>query len=89
MSDLSGAAAAVLAFALVYIGLRRMRRWPIYAAAIVLGLALCIRPQLLFFAPLLIAMALFPARDSWPRWLMHCCLVVVVFAASLEPIFHL
>ena len=43
-----------------------MRRWPIYAAAIVLGLALCIRPQLLFFAPLLLAMALFPVRDSWP-----------------------
>src|SRR5262245_6069016 len=29
MSDLSGATAAVLAFVLVYIGLRRARRWPI------------------------------------------------------------
>ena len=35
MSDLSGATAAVLAFVLVYIGLRQMRRWPVYAAAIV------------------------------------------------------
>ncbi len=87
MSDLSGATAAVLAFALVYIGLRRMRRWPVYTAAVVLGLALCIRPQLLFFAPLLVAMALFPACDSWPRWLMHCCLVVVVFAVASSPYF--
>ena len=33
MSDLSGAAAVVLAFALVYLGLSSVRRWPIYCAA--------------------------------------------------------
>ncbi len=87
MSDLSGAAAAVLAFALVYLGLSRLRRWPIYCAAIVLGLSLFIRPQLLFLAPLLIAMALFPVRQSWPRWLMHCCLVLMVFTAASGPYF--
>jgi len=87
MSDLSGAAAAVLAFALVYFGLSRARRWPIYCAAIVLGLSLCIRPQLLFMAPLLLAMALFPARVSWPKWIMHGCLVLVVFAAASAPYF--
>ena len=87
MSDLSGATAVVLAFALVYLGLSSVRRWPIYCAAIVLGLSLCIRPQLLFMAPLLIAMALFPARDSWVRWLIHCCLVLVVFAAASSPYF--
>jgi hypothetical protein len=87
MSDPSGAAAAVLAFALVYFGLSRERRWPIYCAAIVLGLSLCIRPQLLFISPLLIAMALFPARNSWPTWLMHCCLVLVVFAVAAAPYF--
>jgi hypothetical protein len=87
MSDLSGAAAAVLAFALVCLGLSRVRRWPIYCAAIVLGLSLFIRPQLLFLAPLLIAMALFPVRQSWPRWLMHCCLVLVVFTAASGPYF--
>ena len=85
MSDLSGAAAAVLAFALVYFGLRLPRRWPIYCAAIVLGLSLLIRPQLLFFAPLLLAMALFPVRGSWAGWLMHCSLVLVVFAAASSP----
>src|SRR4029078_11563656 len=79
ISDLSGATAALLAFLLAYIGLKQMWRWPIYAAAVVLGLALCIRPQLLFFAPLLIAAALFPIGDSWPKWLLHCCLTLLVF----------
>ena len=64
-----------------------MWRWPIYAAAVVLGLALCIRPQLLFFAPLLIAAALFPIGDSWPKWLLHCCLTLLVFVAASLPYF--
>jgi 4-amino-4-deoxy-L-arabinose transferase-like glycosyltransferase len=87
LSDLSGAAAVVLAFALVYLGLRRRRRWLIYLAAVVLGLSLCIRPQLLFMAPLLIAMALFPSNVSWARWFMHCCLALTVFAAAASPYF--
>jgi hypothetical protein len=87
LSDLSGAVAIVLAFALVYSGISRMRRWPIYCAAIVLGLSLCIRPQLVFFAPLLIAMALFPANVSWTRWFMHCCLALAVFAVAASPYF--
>jgi hypothetical protein len=89
MSDLSGGAVIVLAFALVYLGLALRRRWLIYLAAIVLGLSLCIRPQLLFMAPLLIAMALFPANVSWTRWFMHCCLALVVFAVAASPYFIL
>ena len=89
MSDLSGGAIIVLAFALVYLGLAWRRRWLIYLAAIVLGLSLCIRPQLLFMAPLLIAMALFPANVSWTRWFMHCCLALVVFAVAASPYFIL
>ena len=89
LSDLSGAVAIVLAFVLVYFGISRMRRWPIYCAAIVLGLSLCIRAQLVFFAPLLIAMALFPANVSWTRWFMHCCLVLAVFAVAASPYFIL
>jgi hypothetical protein len=89
ISDLSGGAAAVLAFALVYLGLAWRRRWPIYSAAIILGLSLCIRPQLLFMAPLLIAMALFPTKVPWTKWFMHCCLVLVVFAAAASPYFIL
>ena len=87
MSDLAGAGAAVLAFALVYWGLRRVRRWPIYCAAVVLGLSLCIRPQLLFFAPLLVAMALFPSGESWSKWFTHCGLVLAVFASAAIPYF--
>src|SRR6266540_1075659 len=89
MSDLSGGAVAVLAFALVYLGLRWRRRRLIYLAAVVLGLSLCIRPQLVFMAPLLVAMALFPANVSWTRWLMHCCLTLAVFAVATSPYFIL
>ena len=89
ISDLSGGAVTVLAFALVYLGLTRRRRWLIYLAAVVLGVSLCVRPQLLFMAPLLIAMALFPANVSRARWFMHCCLAVVVFAVAASPYFIL
>jgi hypothetical protein len=89
MSDLSGGAVTVLAFALVYLGLAWRRRWLIYCAAIVLGLSLCIRPQLLFMAPLLIAMALFPVTDSSTRWFIHCCLALLVFAVAASPYFIL
>jgi hypothetical protein len=89
MSDLSCAAAAVLAFALVYLGVASRRRWPIYFAAVVLGLSLSIRPQLLFFAPLLISMALFPMFRSRAKWLLHCVLVVLTFALAASPYFIL
>jgi hypothetical protein len=89
LSDLSGGVVTVLAFALVYLGLAWRRRLLIYCAAIVLGLALCIRPQLVFIAPLLIAMALFPAKVSWTRWFMHCCLALAVFAVAASPYFIL
>jgi hypothetical protein len=89
MSDLSGAAAVMVCFALVYFGISRVRRWPIYCAAIVLGLSLCIRSQLVFIAPLLIAMALFPDNVSRTRWFMHCCLVLAVFAVAASPYFIL
>ena len=89
MSDLSGGAVILLAFALVYLGLARRRRLLIYCAAFVLGLSLCIRPQLVFFAPLLVAMALFPANVSRTRWFMHCGFVLVVFAVAASPYFIL
>jgi len=89
MADVSGGAVIVLAFALVYLGLAWRHRLLIYCAAIVLGLSLCIRPQLLFMAPLLIAMALFPANVSWTRWFMHCSLVLAVFAVAASPYFIL
>ena len=87
MSDLSGAAAALLAFALVYLGMNSRRRGPIYGAGVVLGLSLCIRPQLIFFAPLLISMALFPVFRSRGNWLLHCVLVLATFALAASPYF--
>jgi len=89
MSDLSGAAVILLAFALVYLGLAWRRRLLIYCAAIILGLSLFIRPQLMFMAPLLVAMALFPAHVSWTRWFMHCCLTVILFVVAASPYFIL
>jgi hypothetical protein len=89
ISDLSGAAVVALAFALVYLGLAWRRRLLIYCAAIVLGLSLSIRPQLVFMAPLLIAMALFPVNVSWTKWFMHCCLALAVFAIAASPYFVL
>jgi hypothetical protein len=78
-----------LAFALVYLGLTSQRRWPIYSAAVVLGLSISIRPQLLFFAPLLISMALFPVFRSRTNWLLHCILVILTFALAASPYFIL
>src|SRR6266566_6347391 len=89
ISDLSCAAAAALAFALVYLGLASRRRWPIYCAAVVLGVSLSIRSQLLFFAPLLISMALFPVFRSRAKWLLHCVLVLLTFALAASPYFIL
>ncbi len=89
MSDLSGAAAAVLAFALVYSGLTSRRRWLLYAAAVVLGLSLSIRPQLLFFGPLLISMALFPGFRSRWHWLLHCVSILLAFLLAASPYFLL
>jgi hypothetical protein len=89
MSDLSGSALVLLAFALVYLGFAWRRRLLIYCAAIVLGLSLCVRAQLVFFAPLLLVMALFPANASWTRWFVHFCLVLAVFAVAMSPYFIL
>jgi hypothetical protein len=89
ISDLSGGAVIVLAFALVYLGVAWRFRSLIYCAAIVLGLSLCIRPQLVFMAPLLLAMALFPGNVSSTRWFMHCCLALTVFAVAASPYFVL
>jgi hypothetical protein len=89
MSDISGAAVGVLAFALVYLGLKFRRRGPIYCAAAVLGLSLSIRPQLLFFAPLLLSMALFPVFHSRAKWAMHCALILVVYVIAASPYFIL
>ncbi len=89
LSDLAGAGISLLAFGLMFLGLSKRQRVYIYAAAVVLGLSILIRPQLIFLAPLLIGMALFPGTQSRGRWLLHCVLCLVVFAAAASPFFIL
>jgi hypothetical protein len=43
----------------------------------------------LFFAPLLISMALFPVFRSRANWLLHCVLVILTFALAASPYFIL
>ena len=76
MSEISACALIVLAFMFAYLGLEEERRWKIYLSAIFLGLSLNVRPQALFFAPLLLAMALFPNQGRHLSWLLHCVALI-------------
>ena len=68
-----------------YLGLKEERRWKIYLSAIFLGLSLNIRVQSLFFAPLLLAMALFPSHGRRLPWFLHCFAVMTVYALAAGP----
>jgi len=85
MSELSASAFIALAFIFAYLGLKEERRWKIYLSAIFLGLSLNIRLQSLFFAPLLLAMALFPGEGRRLRWLLHCVGIVIAFILAASP----
>jgi hypothetical protein len=87
MSDLSGAATAAAFFGLIYLGVHGKRRGFIYAAAVVIGLSLFIRLQLIFLAPALVAMVFYP-EDQWKvKWWTHCVLVLLVFSLAATPYF--
>jgi hypothetical protein len=85
LSEISASTLIVLAFMFAYLGLNQERRWKIYLSAIFLGLSLNVRVQSLFFAPLLLAMALFPSEGRRLRWFLHCFAVVTVFALAASP----
>src|SRR5256886_5624313 len=85
LSEISTSALFVLAFMFAYLGLEEERRWKIYLSAVLLGLSLNIRIQSLFFAPLLLAMALFPRRGMSWRWFLHCVAIPVVFVLAASP----
>ncbi len=85
LSEISASALIALAFMFAYLGLKEERRWKIYLSAIFLGLSLNIRVQSLFFAPLLLAMALFPSQGRRLRWFLHCFAVMTVFALAVSP----
>jgi Dolichyl-phosphate-mannose-protein mannosyltransferase len=85
MSEISASALIALAFMFAYLGLEEERRWKVYLSAIFLGLSLNTRVQSLFFAPLLLAMALFPSQGSRLRWFLHCFAQMTVFALAASP----
>jgi hypothetical protein len=86
MSDISASLLIVLAFMFAYLGVNQERRWKIYLSAVLLGLSINIRIQSLFFAPLLLAMALLPVRGRRTRWLVHCAAVPAVFMLAASPV---
>src|SRR5438094_2931816 len=79
LSEVSASLLVVLAFMFGYLGVKEERRWKIYLSAFLLGLSLNVRLQSLFFAPVLLAMAVFPKRGMRLRWLLHCAALPVVF----------
>lgn len=85
MSEVSASVLSVLAFMFAYLGVKEERRWKIYLSAVLLGLSLNVRIQLLSFAPLLLAMALVPMRGMHWRWLLHCAVLPVVFILAAAP----
>src|SRR5436305_3749159 len=86
LSDLSTSAFVAPAFMFAYLGLKEERRWKIYLSAAFLGLSLNIRLQSIFFAPLLLAMALFPVKGERVRWFLHCLALPIVFALAVSPL---
>jgi hypothetical protein len=84
-SEISATTVVVLAFMFAYLGLTEERRWKIYLSAVFLGLSLNIRLQLLFFAPLLLTMAVFPAKENRLRWFLHCIGVAFAFVIAASP----
>jgi hypothetical protein len=86
LSDLSAPAFVAPAFMFSYLGLKEERRWKIYLSAAFLGLSVNIRLQSIFFAPLLLAMALFPVKGARVRWLLHCLALPIVFALAASPL---
>jgi hypothetical protein len=86
MSDISASVFIVSAFMFAYLGLKQERRWKIYLSAVLLGLSINIRIQSLFFAPLLLAMAVLPMRGKRIQWFLHSAAVPAVFLLAASPV---
>jgi hypothetical protein len=86
MSEISASVLIVLAFMFAYLGLKEERRWKIYLSAVLLGLSINIRLQSLFFAPLLLTMALLPVRGMRTQWFVHCAALAGVFVLAASPV---
>src|ERR1044071_7246935 len=85
LSEISASVLIVLAFMFAYLAVKEKRRWKVYLSAVLLGLSLNVRLQSLFFAPLLVAMAILPMRGARLRWFFHCAAVPLVFVIAASP----
>jgi hypothetical protein len=85
LSEVSASVLIVLAFMFAFLGVKEERRWKIYLSAVLLGLSLTVRLQSLFFAPLLLTMAVLPIRGMRLRWLLHCAAVAFLFVLAASP----
>ena len=86
LSDVSAWFLYALSFIFAFLGLKEQRRWLVYLSAALLGLAVNIRLQSLFFFPLLVAIAFFPMKDSPWRWFGHCVAVGLMFVLAASPL---
>ena len=86
LSDVSASLLIVLTFMFAYLGVKEERRWKIYLSAVLLGLSLNIRIQSLFFAPLLLVMAVLPVTGRRTQWFLHCAVVAAVFVLAASPV---
>src|SRR5438093_6607453 len=86
LSDISASVLIVSAFMFGYLGVKHERRWKIYLSAVLLGLSINIRIQSLFFAPLLLAIALLPVRCRRTQWFLHCAAVPAAFVLAASPV---
>jgi hypothetical protein len=86
LSEVSASLLVVLAFMFAYLGVKEERRWKIYLSAVLLGVSFTVRIQSMFFAPLLLGMAVLPIKEMRLRWLLHCVALPVVFVLAASPV---
>jgi hypothetical protein len=86
LSEISASVLIVSAFMFGYLGVKEERRWKIYLSAVLLGLSINIRIQSVFFAPLLMAMALLPVKGMRTQWFLHCAAVPAAFLLAASPL---
>lgn len=86
LSDVSAWFLYALSSIFAFLGLKEQRRWMAYLSAALLGLAVNIRLQSLFFLPLLAAIAFFPIKESPSRWFGHCVAVGLTFLLAASPL---
>lgn len=89
LSEPSACVLIVLAVMFTFLGLDEGRRWKIYLSAFLLGLSLNVRLQSIFFAPLLLAIALSPVAETRARRLLHCGGAALVLVLAASPVFVL